>query len=345
MREMVQYSNDFNFLPMPKLTEREMDMVVKILSKLADDRSVKIDIYEFFSDLRNEKESTNKMLEMFKGLSDKILNYNIKYTTATKAYAFVCFEKLVFDYKTNTIEITAQQDFYELITNYQLGFTRFELLEFINISSKYAKTLYRLLKQFRNSGVVTLFRNRWDDFCEIMQIPSEYAQGKIDERILKPCIKELSGERDLFNNNRNIFENLTYKKIKDPNGRGRGGKVIGIEFYFTPEKDRSELSEKIKDLKSLKKHTEPEPEEAPKINPLTGEIVTELTPYFGRHFSMKNKFDGGYDSCKLQDVWKGDDDKIHAKAINQENNKIFDLKFESLQHMINSLKFLKLVKF
>ena len=205
MREMVQYSNDFNFLPMPKLTEREMDMVVKILSKLADDRSVKIDIYEFFSDLRNEKESTNKMLEMFKGLSDKILNYNIKYTTATKAYAFVCFEKLVFDYKTNTIEITAQQDFYELITNYQLGFTRFELLEFINISSKYAKTLYRLLKQFRNSGVVTLFRNRWDDFCEIMQIPSEYAQGKIDERILKPCIKELSGERDLFNNNRNIF--------------------------------------------------------------------------------------------------------------------------------------------
>ena len=84
-REIVKYSNDFNFLPMPKLTEREMDMVVKILSKLADDRSVKIDIYEFFSDLRNEKESTNKMLEMFKGLSDKILNYNIKYTTATKA--------------------------------------------------------------------------------------------------------------------------------------------------------------------------------------------------------------------------------------------------------------------
>ena len=55
---------------------------------------------------------------------------------------------------------------------------------------------------------------------------------------------------------------------------------------------------------------------------------------------MKNKFDGGYDSCKLQDVWKGDDDKIHAKAINQENDKIFDLKFESLQHMINSLKFI-----
>ena len=325
-REIVKYSNDFNFLPMPKLTEREMDMVVKILSKLADDRSVKIDIYEFFSDLRNEKESTNKMLEMFKGLSDKILNYNIKYTTATKAYAFVCFEKLVFDYKTNTIEITAQQDFYELITNYQLGFTRFELLEFINISSKYAKTLYRLLKQFKNSGVVTLFRNKWDDFCEIMQIPKGYPQHNIDARILKPCIKELSGERDLFNNNRNIFENLTYKKIKDPNGRGRGGKVIGIEFYFTPEKDRSELSEQIKNLKSLKKHT--------------GEIVTELTPYIGRHFSMKNKFDGGYDSCKLQDVWKGDDDKIHAKAINQENDKIFDLKFESLQHMINSLKFI-----
>ena len=313
---------------------------IKAIGVLADNRSVKIDIYDFFNDLRNTKESTNKMLEMFKSLSDKILNYNIKYTTATKAYAFVCFEKLVFDYKTNTIEITAQQDFYELITNYQLGFTRFELLEFVNINSKYAKTLYRLLKQFRNSGVVTLFRNKWDEFCEIMQIPKGYPQHNIDARILKPCIKELSAERDLFNNNRNIFENLTYKKIKDPNGRGRGGKVIGIEFYFTPEKDRSELSEQIKNLKSLKKHTEPEPEEAPKVNYLTGEIVTELTPYIGRHFSMKNKYDGGYDSCKLQEVWKGDDKKIHAKAINQENNKIFDFEFETLQHMINALKFI-----
>ena len=73
---------------------------------------------------------------------------------------------------------------------------------------------------------------------------------------------------------------------------------------------------------------------------MTGEIVTELTPYIGRHFSMKNKYDDGYDSCKLQEVWKGDDGKIHAKAINQENNKIFDFKFETLQHMINALKFI-----
>lgn len=71
MREMVQYSNDFNFLPMPKLTEREMDMVVKILSKLADDRSVKIDIYEFLVTYVMKKKALIRCLKCLKGYLTK----------------------------------------------------------------------------------------------------------------------------------------------------------------------------------------------------------------------------------------------------------------------------------
>ena len=113
----------------------------------------------------------------------------------------------------------------------------------MSLSGKYTKTLYRLLKQFRNTGLLKI---DWSEFCKIMNIPESYKQADIDKRILNPAIKELSAEQNLFTNEKKtIFKNLTYKKIKDPKGRGRGGKVIGIEFYFTPEPKRDELKEMI----------------------------------------------------------------------------------------------------
>ena len=56
----------------------------------------------------------------------------------------------------------------------------------------------------------------------------------IDKDILKPAIKELTKECNLFNQIRIPFKNLSYEKKKD-NGRRHGGNVIGIEFTFKPE--------------------------------------------------------------------------------------------------------------
>ena len=68
-------------------------------------------------------------------------------------------------------------------------------------------------------------------------------------------------------------------------------KVIGIEFYFTAEKDR-------------------------------------------------NKILGGFDTCKILTLDFTSDYKIFGKARNQENSKIFELKFQSLQHFQNAFKFI-----
>lgn len=67
-----------------------------------------------------------------------------------------------------------------------------------------------------------------------MDIPENYRQIDIDQRILKPAIKELSKERNLFDQIRVPFKNLFYEKEKTA-GRGRGGKVSGITFTFKPE--------------------------------------------------------------------------------------------------------------
>ncbi|MBR8637406.1 replication initiation protein, partial [Campylobacter coli] len=103
---------------------------------------------------------------------------------------------------------------------------------FLSLSGKYKKTLYRLLKQYRTTGKAYF---EWEEFCRIMDIPENKTTGDIDKFILKPALKELTKERNLFDQVRVPFKNLAYEKEKQKGTRGRGGKVIGITFTFKPE--------------------------------------------------------------------------------------------------------------
>lgn len=233
MTDIVKYNNDFNLLPMPDLHAREMDLFMLVLSKLQfESRELKFNAFEFFRNLKNSDESYEKLFKVFDSFADKILGFKISHKTPKQAYAFVCFEKVKMDFTKNEVKIIAQKDFYDMILNHNLGYTRFELLEFASLSGKYTKILYRLLKQFRRTGKLLL---KWDDFVRILQIPPTYTMCDIDKQILKPAIKELTKERNLFDSARTPFKNLKYTKTKGK-GRGRGGNVIGIEFSFEPEK-------------------------------------------------------------------------------------------------------------
>lgn len=231
MSDVVKYNNDFNLLPMPDFLESQMNVFMAIISKFKDKQSrhIELKIDDFARMCNFSRDSLRDFLDHFRDFSLKILNHKIFYETKDKYYAFVCFEKLVAD-RTN-IYITIQKDFFEMLTNYQLGFTRFELMEFVNLSGKYTKTLYRLLKQYRSTGRLKM---EWDEFMRIMDIPENYKLCDIDKRILKPAIKQLSQEINLFDQARIPFKNLAYEKIKGK-GRGRGGNVIGIEFSFKPQ--------------------------------------------------------------------------------------------------------------
>lgn len=52
---------------------------------------------------------------------------------------------------------------------------------------------------------------------------------------------------------------------------------------------------------------------------------------------MKNKFDGGYDSCKIKELYQTPQGKIYGEALNQENGKMFEINFSSINHLKNAL--------
>lgn len=266
MKEIVKYHNDFNKLRIPSFSELEQNILFGMLVKIKNNNKCEFsanELRKFISDKNpTNAELFNYVIKLkdnfFKadfteireidGAEGEIITYNL-----FKTFKIFYVKKNNGTKNLTGIELEINEIFAYLINELTANFTRFELAEFIALSGKYTKTLYRLLKQYRHTGFM---RMEWEEFVQILDIPYT-RQIDIDQRILKPAIKELTKPRNLFDIVRVPFKGLTYAKIKDKSGRGRGGKVVAIEFRFTEsqesKKDDSCFDPQYKDeIKSIK---------------------------------------------------------------------------------------------
>ncbi|EAI8054400.1 replication initiation protein [Campylobacter upsaliensis] len=250
MNEIVQYHNDFNKIKLPNFNELEQNLLcaifVKIknkgheepikfpvddLKKIATSNKYKLDNEEF-------KEIMTSLFYKFFKADFKILVKDERDRVGEKIINL--FQEVTFWYPhedkeqklLDEIELQINPKFSYIVNELEKEFTGFKLEEFIALSGKYTKTLYRLLKQFRSTGKAYF---EWEEFCRVMDIAENRTLGDIDKFILKPALKELTKERNIFDQIRVPFKNLAYEKEKQKGTRGRGGKVIGITFTFKPE--------------------------------------------------------------------------------------------------------------
>lgn len=245
---VVKYNNDLNQMPMPNLKGKQLDLWFSLIAftnennknskiKMLDfwnpnKRHIEIPITKFVKICRAEnwQRSFTEVVNEIEDFLYLILNYTVSYETKNAKYYFVCFEEAKWDKINQTIRVTFQKRFYDMIINYKLGYTLYELGEFINLTSIYAKRLYVHLKQWRDKG---RFIVKWDNFKTYMQIPDSYRQCDINQQVLKQCLKELTAEQNLFDQKRIPFKNLKYQKLnKNFEPIKRRQKVEYIEFTF-----------------------------------------------------------------------------------------------------------------
>ncbi|MBU7555730.1 replication initiation protein, partial (plasmid) [Lactiplantibacillus pentosus] len=100
------------------------------------------------------------------------------------------------------------------------SWVRYALSEFRDLKSSYAKTMFRLLKQFRTTGYAYF---SVADFNELLDVPKSYKSSNINQSVLKPIKEELTP----------LFRGLTVRKKY---GKGRGKPVIGYSFTWKSEK-------------------------------------------------------------------------------------------------------------
>lgn len=350
MQDIVKYHNNLNKIKLPAFTELEQNLLFTIIARIREwqnnETTKDLDFVMLFpKDLqpfcKDSNLSNREMTEILDSFEKKFFQADFTIIVKDeerqligkrKAHLFDEFT-IYKEWKTdwnysyndidaweefNHIEIEINKNFNYLVNQITSDFTRFELAEFIALSGKYTKTLYGQLKQFRQTG------NRifaWDEFMEIMDIPEDYRQIDIDARILKPAIKELTAERNLFDQKRIPFENLKYTKLdknKQPNPRGRN-KVCFIRFDFKPEK--------IQELESKPKESKNTHPKEPNINAYCG--VNVSIPV--KEGDKVSRFEG-----KITNIgYAGDKITI---AIKDESMRIRNLDFPNLEALEQCVK-------
>lgn len=268
MQDIVKFHNDLNKVKLPSLTEQEQNIFFGIISKIktkGEGKIGRVTIISTPNQISYSKETikftpqellefstenlTNKALgDLLTTLREKIFKADFTMLIEKDDEDLIgkviinLFETFALLYPKNDteynnllrVEMTIHPYFAYLVNELRADFTRFELAEFIALSGKYTKTLYRLLKQFRQTGWA-----EWDfkEFKDLLDIPEDYEMCNIDQRILKPAIKELTQERNLFDFGKRIpFKDLKYIKIK----KG-GNRVTAIRFEWKKEKVQEEL--------------------------------------------------------------------------------------------------------
>ena len=327
MQDIVKYHNDLNKIKLPNFTELEQNLLFGMLVKIKNNSECEFSANE----LRNfvsDKNPTNAELfnyantlgdKFFKADFTEIRKINEKESVKTIYNLFKEYKIFYLEYEQEKIltriKIEINEIFAYLVEQLTANFTRFELAEFIALSGKYTKTLYRLLKQYRQTGYMQM---EWSEFKRILDIPECYRQIDIDQQILKPALRELTAERNLFDTKRIPFKDLSYTKIKGK-GRGRGGNVIAIEFRFKPEK--------IQELES-------KPKESKNTHPKEPNIKA----YCGLHINIPVR-EGGKESKiegKITNIYETNE-KIIMEIID-ENFNTTNLPFDNLEALEKCVK-------
>lgn len=276
MNEVVEYHNDLHKLQINRFSELEQNLLFGILTRCRnkyDDFILTLDDLNALSASR--KYTANEMLQKVLKLRESIFKLDFtliqsKNDNRHEYEIYNLFSRFVICYegKQNDVEnaklieirLKVNEDFRYLIAYLTRDFIQYELEEFIFLNSRYTKTIYRYLKQFRTTGIWGI---SLENFRELLDIPASYKICDIDKQILKPAIKQLSEPLNLFETARIPFKHLEVKKKKEcgRGHRGRGGVITHLIFTFEPqpasvqEAQQAELNaQKAKQIQAQEPH-------------------------------------------------------------------------------------------
>lgn len=222
MTELVKYHNDLNNLSMRAWTAEEMDLFFSILVKIRDHGTKDVILNtQDLKKLTGTDTRNSYWYKMVDGFSGKAISLYFKDTSSKSTEYMNIFSKISFNLNEKILKVRVSENFEYIVNQLTKNFTVYELSEFTSLNSTYSKTMYRILKQWKSVG------NQGkefsiDQFKSLLDIPDSYTANNIQQRVLKPILKEIP----------EYFENFKIKTIKADT---RGTPVIAYRFTWKPQ--------------------------------------------------------------------------------------------------------------
>ena len=207
MNEIVKYHNYMNSLKFTGFTVTDFNFLLTLCSRLKDKGTNEVNFS--FTELRtltNYKKSNSikQFVEDLKRMNEKLMKITCSLKTETEIIMFVLFPTFAINLNKQTLTVSVNERFRFILNELIKNFTRFDLQEFVTLESKYSKSLYRLLKQYRVTGKYEIEVN---DFRSKMDCPESYNNKQFMQNIINPALKNLQNylslEKELLNRQNN----------------------------------------------------------------------------------------------------------------------------------------------
>ncbi len=240
MREVVKYNNDMNSISFGGFKEKELDLFFSICFKLKEmgTNNVVLDFSEL-KELIGETSNPKRLKLHINNLNKKLAMINHEIEISPNVFErFVLFTNFTTNYNNNTLTIKTNDRFSYILNNLVNRYTKFDLIDFVNLRSIYSKNMFKLLKQWETTAEKVF---DIEELRTLLGIPEKYRMSEIDKFILKPVMNELP----------NYFKNLKCEKIKE------GRKIIRLKFRWKKQSEIIDIQEiEIKISEKLSKAIE-----------------------------------------------------------------------------------------
>lgn len=251
--EIVKYHNDLNAVIMRGWTSEEMNFFFAILSKAKEKGTKKLTFYSNELKMLSSSSRKYRWEDTVVSATKKIAQLTYFERKEASFRVMTLFDIFEVNLESQVIDVQVSSNFDYILNNLQAEFTIYELAEFTRIKSTYAKTMYRLLKQWRTVGKREF---GVEEFKTLLDTPKSYKTSEIDRAVVKPILKELSP----------FFKDLKVKKVK---AKTKGTPVKSYIFNWTAEEKRANR----KEAEAINGDSLPAPVEVP--------VFDSLEAFFG----------------------------------------------------------------
>lgn len=324
-KDIVKYRNEFNLTNLNALDKIEMDILFTICSKITKNKSMSAEMS--FEELKEKAFLTEKRyvwksaIKKFTSLAGKILSVKFVIDKQQSFEMMTLFNRFIANKKEEKMTVSLNPCFAHYLFDIpeKIGFSKFELEQFIFLKSKYSKTLFRLfLENYTGKWVID-----FQKFKEILDFPTSYSNGRILE-YTKKLLPELE--------NTGYFTKIEMD-YTTRNRQGRPIKDIIFSYKINKEKAleaqgqmRLDYEPVIETKEKMITKVVSDPEELPHIETTKSTIQEEKKcPKCGskviqRHVTDEKKESFGqlYEKCEKNDLSLGVDKCNYFKWLNEE---------------------------
>lgn len=312
MKKIVEYDSKMNELSFGKFKEKELDLFFSICYKMRLEGLKEVTLT--FHELKELSKYTDRNLDRFirdlTTVYKKLLSITMELEDEKYIEGFTLFTSYKVKKKEREISIKINED-YRFILNEIGKFTKFDLMEFVNLKSSYAKNIFKLLKQFDKSNKDNWYQIDIDRFKELLDVPKSYKMSHIDSFILNPAVEQLCP----------YFKGLKLEKIK------KGIRISALRFTW---RNKKENKENIVNIQPIKKKSVLGEEEYKEYQEQFQEVKNEILvdPIIELKRISKKNYEELYDK--------------HLKQLGEQHNpyirKSFDFANKSKYEVMEDIK-------